>query len=112
MSVYEKLLKPSVRAIQWKDFCFEVESHIEKYTVPQYGDAGEDNVTSWTAEDCLKQVEKYYKRRGKNSRAGQDKLDLLKMAHYIQMAWTKSLHTQSEPPVLSECAGRTDDTVG
>jgi hypothetical protein len=57
--------------------------------VPQYGDRGEDIITNYSAEDCIKQAEKYMKRFGKNKREGQEKLDLLKAVHYIQCAYDK-----------------------
>ncbi len=79
----------SQRAIAWRKFADQVEQHIEEYTVPQYGDAGDDQVTEWTVEDCLKQLSKYRNRHGKNSRPGQQELDFLKMAHYVQLAAEK-----------------------
>jgi hypothetical protein len=79
----------SKRALAWRKFAEEVERHIEEYTVPQYGDAGEDQVTEWDAEDCLKNLSKYRKRYGKNARPGQQDLDFVKMAHYVQLAAEK-----------------------
>lgn len=79
----------SQRGKDWIEFSAQVLAHIESYTVPQYGDKGEDEVTNWTVEDCLKAVSKYRSRHGKNSREGQDELDMLKMAHFIQIAFEK-----------------------
>ena len=79
----------SSRAVQFSRFSGRVVEHIENYTVPQYGDAPDDNVESWTAEDCVRQIEKYAKRFGKNSRPGQDALDLIKVAHYACLAHDK-----------------------
>lgn len=78
--------EPSLRGREWIEFATTMLEHIERYTVPQYGDRGEDLASEYTAEDCIKQVNKYLKRFGKNQRPGQQRLDLLKMAHYIQMA--------------------------
>jgi len=75
------------RGKDWDKFQFEVLKHIEVYTVPQYGDKGEDLADDYTPTECLAQVKKYLTRFGKNARQGQEKLDLLKMAHYIQMAY-------------------------
>jgi len=75
------------RGIDWIEFGREVLKHIETYTVPQYGDKGEDLASEYCAEYCLQQVKKYMARYGRNERIGQEKRDLLKMAHYIQMAW-------------------------
>lgn len=77
----------SKRALDWRQFSDAVENHIETYTVPQYGDKGDDLASEYSAEDCLQQVKKYIARFGSNSREGQEQLDLFKMAHYIQMAW-------------------------
>jgi hypothetical protein len=79
----------SRRGYDWNVFAIKVWQHIENYTVPQYGDRGEDSISEWSAEDCMKQVERYVKRFGKNARPGQEKLDLLKAAHYIQCAYDK-----------------------
>jgi NTP pyrophosphatase (non-canonical NTP hydrolase) len=79
----------SKRGFNWILFAEAVLKHVEEYTVPQYGDLGEDQVTDYTAEDCMKQVDRYRARFGKNARPGQDKLDLLKMAHYISLAAEK-----------------------
>jgi hypothetical protein len=77
----------SKRGDQWVNFAAKVLSHVEHYTVPQYGDEGEDLATNYTVEDCNKAIEKYLKRSGKNQREGQDQLDYIKIAHYAQMAY-------------------------
>jgi hypothetical protein len=82
--------EPSKRGEDWEDFSEEVYNHIESYTVPQYGDKGTDQITNWTVEDCVKAIQKYCARHGRNSREGQDRLDLIKIAHYAQMAWDKA----------------------
>lgn len=96
-TVAERLLlesfdeKPiSKRGKDWLRFSAMVLDHIEQYTVPQYGDRGEDQVTNWSGEECLKAVDKYRARSGKNIRPGQEMLDLLKMAHFIQLAFDKT----------------------
>ena len=79
----------SARALEWLSFSDSVMEHVEKYTVPQYGDKGKDNVSEWSAEECFKQVEKYLKRRKTNQRLGQNRLDILKAAHYLCLAEAK-----------------------
>lgn len=79
----------SLKGNDWQDFATKVANHIENYTVPQYGDKGNEEADSYTVEDCLMQINRYKVRNGKNSRPGQDKLDLIKIAHYAQMAYTK-----------------------
>ena len=76
----------SERAKDWEKFSEEVKAHIDGYTVPQYGDKGEDIASEYSAEHCVAQIKKYAARFGKNSRPGQDMLDLKKIAHYSQMA--------------------------
>ena len=77
------------RATEWSEFADTVQEHIEEYTVPQYGQKGEDQLTEWTAADCVKQINKYANRFGKNQREGQELMDLVKMAHYCAVAWIK-----------------------
>jgi|PlaIllAssembly_1097288.scaffolds.fasta_scaffold03549_8 hypothetical protein len=79
----------SKRGADWMRFALTVMDHVESYTVPQYGDKGEDLVTEQTCEECVNQVKKYLSRFGRNSREGQQELDFLKAAHYIQMAYEK-----------------------
>lgn len=77
------------RTKDWNAFAAKVADHIESYTVPQYGDAPNDNVESWSAQDCIAQVQKYAARFGNNQRTGQEELDLMKIAHYAQLAMGK-----------------------
>ena len=79
----------SNRVIDWEIFSEKVIKHIEGYTVPQYGDRPVDQIEDWSVEDCLRAVKKRLSRFGRNSRPGQDELDLLKMVHEIQIAFDK-----------------------
>lgn len=81
------------RTKDWNEFAAKVADHIENYTVPQYGDAPNDNVESWSSQDCIAQIQKYAARFGANQRAGQEELDLMKIAHYAQLAMCK-LHRE------------------
>jgi hypothetical protein len=76
----------SERGADWALFAVEVARHVESYTVPQYGDKGADQASGYTAEDHVKQAQKYLNRFGRNVRPGQQRLDFLKAAHYCQMA--------------------------
>lgn len=78
----------SLKGEDWLDFSNKVYSHIADYVIPQYGDKGEDECADYTTEDLVKQIKKYTARQGKNSRPGQDKIDLLKIAHYAQITYT------------------------
>lgn len=82
-------MEMSLRGQDFCKFADKVIEHIECYTVPQYGDKGEDQVTGYTAEDCIKQAQKYMARYGRNARPGQQELDFIKGAHYMQLAYTK-----------------------
>jgi len=79
----------SIRGDEWMNFAKEVHEHIEYYTVPQYGDKGEDLITGYSADDCVKAIQKYANRFGQNQREGQQKLDFMKIAHYSQCAYDK-----------------------
>lgn len=98
----------SQRGRNWLSFADQVFHHIEDYTVPQYGDKGSDQVTEWTGDDCAKQVKKYLDRRGRNARVGQELLDMLKSAHYVQLTEEKDheckqLVTESKIPRCIHC---------
>jgi len=82
-------IEKSKRGDEWTEFSFRVLKHVEEYTVPQYGDKGEDNVSEWSADSCFEQIERYLKRRKTNQRSGQKRLDILKMAHYLCLADAK-----------------------
>lgn len=79
----------SNRAKDFQEFSKLVINHIDKYTVPQYGDSPDDLVEEWTVQQCVDSAKKYLARHGRNQREGQDELDLIKAAHYIQIAYTK-----------------------
>lgn len=85
-------MSKSQRLQDWETFSAAVAEHIETYTISQYGDKGDDQCTEYTCEECVTQTKKYCDRYGKNIRYNQDALDLLKGAHYLQMAWDKLLN--------------------
>jgi len=87
----------SEREKQWHEFAERVATHLREYTVPQYGDVGEDLITNYTARDCVEQISKYAKRFGSQSREGQQELDFVKIAHYTQCAWEKWNNMETEP---------------
>jgi NTP pyrophosphatase (non-canonical NTP hydrolase) len=86
----------SQRGLDWIAFSSQVLAHIENYTIHQYGDKGEDQVTEWSAKECVEQAKKYLNRFGKNQREGQEQLDFLKAAHYCQLAADKFKEESSE----------------
>jgi len=84
------LVAKSYRGSEWEQFAGMVKIHIESYTIAQYGDGPDDPVEEWSAEDCIKQVQRYANRFGRNQRGMQDQLlDLKKAAHYLCLAYFK-----------------------
>lgn len=92
----QKTLFPYARSTEWIEFSKKVFEHIETYTVPQYGDKGQDQCSEFTQDDFITQMKKYLNRYGKNSRAGQEQLDLLKIAHYACMLHAKISENDDE----------------
>ena len=82
---------PSNRLIEWQGFAVKVGDHIENYTVPQWGDAPDDQLaTDWKVNDCILAIKKYANRAGKNSRGVEEDIrDMLKIAHYACVAYSK-----------------------
>ena len=71
-------------------------AHVGEYTVPQYGDLGEDNVTNWSSRDCEVQIEKYVKRFKSNQRGFEEaQRDLKKICHYCALAHNKRIEEQA-----------------
>ena len=82
----------SKRGVNWVVFQLKVHSHIDNYTVPQYGDAPNDQLETWTPEQCLESIQRYVNRniKGTNARGPQEALrDMLKIAHYAGVAYEK-----------------------
>lgn len=73
---------------KWSKFSSRVLKHIAEYVIPQYGDEN-DPAEEYSAEDCIKQAQKYLARFGRSSRPGEEIRDLCKAAHYIQKAADK-----------------------
>ena len=80
----------SRRGRNWMTFALKVANHVENYAVPQFGDQPNDHIEGWSAEDCIKQIEKYVDRFGRNQRGSVEQLrDMLKIAHYAELAHEK-----------------------
>jgi len=86
----------SLRSSEWLDFSDNVFNHIELYCIPQYGDKGTDQCSEFSESDFITQMKKYLNRYGKNSRDGQQKLDLMKIAHYACMLHAKLIEEESK----------------
>lgn len=79
----------SKAAEQWDAFAAEVRNHIENYAVPQYGDIDTELAKDWESPACVHQAQTYLARFGRSVRQDEEKLDMLKTAHWVQKAWTK-----------------------
>jgi hypothetical protein len=80
----------SNRRSEWNAFAYQVGNHIDEYTVPQYGDMPEDQLTEYSVTDCITQIKKYCNRIATNARGREEtKRDMLKVAHYACVAYSK-----------------------
>jgi hypothetical protein len=79
------------RLAQWSKFNHQMNSHIIDYTLEQYGNPeGDEQVDSFTVDDCWQNIQRYYNRRNASVRGNREKLrDLIKVAHYAQLAYDK-----------------------
>ena len=91
-------VQTSEREKQWEEFSQKLAQHLREYTVPQYGDVGEDEITNYTVEQCVEHIKRYAKRYGSQSRDGQQELDFMKIAHYAQCAWEKYTSREEVEP--------------
>jgi hypothetical protein len=78
----------SERGREWTMFAQAVLNHIEGYTVPQYGDKGEDRASEYGHETIKEHIGRYRDRIGSGARGhAESKRDFLKMAHYASFGW-------------------------
>lgn len=93
------------RLKQWLDFNEQMRLHIETYTLAQYGNPdGNEQVDSFSVEDCWREIQRYYNRRKAGVRGPVEQLrDLLKVAHYAQFAYDKLRAELGESDVYAEC---------
>jgi hypothetical protein len=97
------VMEGSERSNQFIGFAFIVLKHIDSYTVPQYGDSPNDEVESWTSEQCVKAIQKYTSRYGSQRRGRIEELrDLVKIAHFAQIAFDKMKPTNDEVLAIEE----------
>lgn len=80
---YYGLRTNTMRGGQFCEFALNTVRHIDNYTVPQYGDAPNDMVETWTSTHVINQMQKYLKRMENNGRGDEDNiLSCKKLAHY------------------------------
>jgi hypothetical protein len=85
------------RVDEWEKFSDQVRRHITEYTLEQYGNPeGQEQVDSFTVEDCFKNMERYFNRRKSMTRGKVEKLrDAIKIAHYASFIYSQ-LRTELE----------------
>ena len=95
------------RLKQWMDFELQVHRHINTYTREQYANPdGQEQVETFTSSDCWKNMERYFNRRNANTRGNKEKLrDLIKVAHYAQLAYDKLKAELDERDVYRDDGG-------
>lgn len=87
----------SNRGKEWLDFASDVGHHIETYTVPQYGDAPDDQMTTASLDDIKHNIMRYMNRLGSNARGEKESMiDMVKVAHYACIAYNKLAEKVSE----------------
>lgn len=89
----------------WQRFHEQMLLHIEQYAKKQYEneDHTKDQVGAWTSADCVKSMERYFNRHGKNLRGPKEALrDMLKIAHYAQLGYDKLKAELGEGDVYQE----------
>lgn len=80
----------SKRGQQWLHFASKVLSHIEKYTVPQYGDLPDDQASEFTIKEMQMNIKRYLNRMTSNARGSEEaRRDMLKVAHYACLTLAK-----------------------
>ena len=84
-----EVIPRSKKGAEWKEFADKVLTHVDTYTVSQYGDTGSDRVDELTQRDCIKAIERYCHRFERNARPGQGKIDIMKIAHYACFIYQK-----------------------
>lgn len=79
------------RIKQWNAFNNQVRAHIQEYTLAQYGNPeGDEQVDSFTPEDCFKNLMRYVNRRNSCTRGTKERLrDVIKIAHYASFIYDK-----------------------
>ena len=88
---------PTTRLDEWASFHPVVTEHIEKYANAQYGDKGNDQLTTFTPADIKSQLQRYVSRIGSDMRGMDNALrDCLKMAHYACVLWHKYNEEEDE----------------
>ena len=93
------------RLTQWDQFDQQLRRHILRYTLAQYSNPeGNEQVDSFTVEDCWREIQRYYNRRRASVRGPVEQLrDAIKVAHYAQIIYDKLRAELGENNVYPDC---------
>lgn len=93
----------SDKELNWIYFNNIVNQHIKNYAVNQYGPTVAQSDDLHTAEDCINYIKKYVARREAARRGRLEVLrDLVKIAHFAQLAFDFMKPTQEEIDAIAE----------
>ena len=96
-------MEMSSRGKEWTYFADDVLNHIEEYTVPQYGDYPDDQLTTFSIEEIGAQLKRYNSRIDSNSRGFEEAArDCLKIAHYACVLRSKIIELHANKTTESE----------
>lgn len=86
-----------VRLQEWWNFSDDVEEHIQEYTIPQYGDYPQDQLTTTTNECIVHDMKRYLNRFGKGQRGIKEAMrDMLKVAQYAGVLYNRLQQEQGD----------------
>lgn len=92
LACYERDIPATVAGKMWREFQADVLTHIDHYTVPQYGDWPDCPAAQYGIPEIKTQLARYINRIGSNARGPEEALrDCLKIAHYASFLWRKLL---------------------
>jgi hypothetical protein len=95
------------RGMEWHEFSELVADHIDTYTIPQYGDAPDDQASAFSAHDMAVNIRRYVNRLESSQRGPDERQrDLLKIAHYCAMLYFRRReHPEFAEAWKRECIG-------
>lgn len=91
------------REDNFREFATIVGDHISNYTVPQYGDAPNDQIEQWDRDQCMDSIKRYCNRFATNRRGRTETLrDMAKIAHLASIIFEKLNPTEDEVDAIRE----------
>ena len=94
------MAKLSERRKRFDEVAKKVGQFIEDYTIPRYGDEGEDRSTNMGAFECIEDIKKYTARiRAPERYAGERAEDMLKIMQLAAESYLKILDIQKNTMV-------------